>query len=221
MKHFTKITAHAGCEHTQPNTKESLLTALHSGADSFEVDVRKNTQGELVLSHDPLAKETEYFKLTRVFEILSAYPETYINCDLKETGLTEKVLEMAKSMQIAHRLILSGSVDLHLPAEKRPYAYGADLYLNAELLVQDLNTPMDVIAHSKIILLGALALKAALNIDYRLISSEFLYLCKAQGIKVSAWTLDEPEDIQHFLRMGLDNITTNAVQLACRMRDGL
>ena len=46
------ITAHSGCDGTPENSLEFLRTALQSEADAVEVDVRKNGEGKLILSHD-------------------------------------------------------------------------------------------------------------------------------------------------------------------------
>ncbi len=46
------ITAHAGCEGTEPNSRESIVAAYNSPADIVEVDVRVSTDGVAFLMHD-------------------------------------------------------------------------------------------------------------------------------------------------------------------------
>ena len=51
------ITAHSGCDETPENSLEFLRTALQSEADAVEVDVRRNGEGKLILSHDETQKD--------------------------------------------------------------------------------------------------------------------------------------------------------------------
>jgi glycerophosphoryl diester phosphodiesterase len=46
------ITAHAGCQGTEPNSRESIIAAYHSPADIVEVDVRASREGVVFLMHD-------------------------------------------------------------------------------------------------------------------------------------------------------------------------
>jgi len=46
------ITAHAGCEGTEPNSRESIVAAYNSPADIVEVDVRVSADGVVFLMHD-------------------------------------------------------------------------------------------------------------------------------------------------------------------------
>jgi len=49
---YTLITAHTGCDDTLPNTLESVISGIESGADFVEVDVRSTLDGIAVLFHD-------------------------------------------------------------------------------------------------------------------------------------------------------------------------
>lgn len=53
------ITAHAGCQDTVPNSRESIVAAYHSAADIIEVDIRASADGVVFLMHDeaPAAAE--------------------------------------------------------------------------------------------------------------------------------------------------------------------
>ncbi len=46
------ITAHAGCQGTEPNSRESIVAAYNSPADIVEVDVRASMDGVVFLMHD-------------------------------------------------------------------------------------------------------------------------------------------------------------------------
>ncbi len=46
------ITAHAGCQGTEPNSRESIVAAFNSPADIVEVDIRASADGVVFLMHD-------------------------------------------------------------------------------------------------------------------------------------------------------------------------
>ena len=87
------ITAHSGCDETPENSLEFLRTALQSEADAVEVDVRKNGEGKLILSHDETQKDA--VTLEEAFRMIQGVPKKKINCDLKQKGLEEEIYRLA------------------------------------------------------------------------------------------------------------------------------
>ena len=61
------ITAHTGCLGTKANSLDSLRAALESGANAVEFDVRFQTDGTPVLSHDAVQ---DYGKSPRLADAL-------------------------------------------------------------------------------------------------------------------------------------------------------
>lgn len=89
-----EITAHSGCDGTPDNSMEFVRYALASEGNCLEADIRRNRDGELILSHDETAEEA--VRLGQVFELLKEKPEKRINCDLKTPGLEIPVYQLAK-----------------------------------------------------------------------------------------------------------------------------
>ena len=52
-----EITAHSGCDGTPDNSMEFVRYALASEGNCLEADIRRNRDGELILSHDETAEE--------------------------------------------------------------------------------------------------------------------------------------------------------------------
>lgn len=63
-----EITAHSGCDGTPDNSMEFVRYALASEGNCLEADIRRNRDGELILSHDETAEEA--VRLGQVFELL-------------------------------------------------------------------------------------------------------------------------------------------------------
>ena len=103
-----EITAHSGCDGTPDNSMEFVRYALASEGNCLEADIRRNRDGELILSHDETAEEA--VRLGQVFELLKEKPEKRINCDLKTPGLEIPVYQLAKEYGVEGQLIYSGTV---------------------------------------------------------------------------------------------------------------
>lgn len=105
------ITAHSGCDETPENSLEFLRTALQSEADAVEVDVRKNGEGKLILSHDETQKDA--VTLEEAFRMIQGVPKK-INCDLKQKGLEKEIYRLALEHEMERRLIFTGDVNPEL-----------------------------------------------------------------------------------------------------------
>ena len=51
-----------------------------------------------------------------------------------------------------------------------------------------------------------------LDIDFRVLTPEYVEQLHANGIKVNVWTVNAPEDAQRLIDMGVDFITTNILE---------
>lgn len=134
------ITAHAGMDGTMPNSRENLLAALYSQADTIEIDVRCDKRGILYLHHDPLnstvseGEKDMLLTLDEAFDLVLRYADKKINCDLKEDGLEEAVHSLAVHYDMQHRLLYTGTVDFS--AYEKPWQRDVQVYFNWERLQQ-------------------------------------------------------------------------------------
>lgn len=217
------ITAHAGCENTVPNSESSLRAALSLHPDAVEVDVRRNGDGTLVLSHNPIGASGIDCTLERALDLVKAAPEIQINCDLKEPGLEEAVLELARSRDALDRVILTGTVR---PEAVKALQKSLLVYLNLECLIPE----RDFAAYRGPLLSGReldLLFRRAeqygvgvINLSYQLCSEELQERAWEKGMGLSVWTVDDPALLEKLIPLGFRNVTTRTVRTALRLRDG-
>ena len=130
-----EITAHSGCDGMPDNSMEFVRYALASEGNCLEADIRRNRDGELILSHDET--EEEAVRLGQVFELLKEKPEKRINCDLKTPGLEIPVYQLAKEYGVEGQLIYSGTVSSFF-MKARPEKYPeVRVYWNIENLIPE------------------------------------------------------------------------------------
>jgi glycerophosphoryl diester phosphodiesterase len=220
MKTF--ITAHSGADGRPDNSMEYVQYAIASSADALEVDVRRAADGCLRLAHDEAALDAP--ALADVLARVAKHPSIKINCDLKTAGLEEAVCQLAAEAGLAGRVILTGTVD----AEKAPGLRDtAEIYLNMEEYVQDLYLGFREFPDFDLRAAEAIAgtcLKNGIktvNVYQGIVTRRMIETLAAQGIGLSVWTVDVPQEAQWFLSRGVTNITTRTLQTALDLRAAL
>lgn len=229
MENQTNITAHSGCDGTEDNSLKFVDYVLQTEADCLEVDVRAAADGTLVLGHDAIGGMP--VKLADVFQRLRGKSEVKINCDLKEPGLEPSVYALAEQYNVESQLIYSGAVNPETLDKKQALFPKAEIYLNIEQLVPMLETVQAGGAMEQSVLSKALkeALQKAtrydclscINMEYHLLSDETIEKLKELGLRASAWTVNEAEDLCRLLRAGITNITTRSLKKALALRSEL
>lgn len=242
-----QVLAHRGASADAPeNTLAAFREAVRQGADGVELDVMRCGSGELVVCHDAwldrLAGEhveiasTPLGQLRRLdvgrrfgsafvgeriptlAEVLAVLPRAAVcNVELKcetvrDHGLAWKVAREIRRSEAGQDLVLSSFNPFSL-ARARLYAPR----LPAAMLVEvSQNLPLREVATRA---LGA----AALHVDHPLCTAENVRRWHGCGLKVAAWTVDAPEDVERCCAAGVDALITNqpAATLAVIARLGL
>ena len=201
----TIITAHSGCENTEPNSLEFLHAAMASGVEALEVDVRMADE-RLYLYHDEPENPAACLSLQVMFELVEPAENLLLNLDLKTEGLAVPCLELAKTYGLTSRIVFTGTCDT--PRE-RIRAYGAEVWRN-RWIMDSLNEGI------------ALNLQdgtPSLNVYHKLVTARTQRKLRENGLFFSAWTVDDEKRMRELFAMGIGNLTTRRPLLAKRVRE--
>lgn len=216
------ITAHTGADGMPDNSLEYVRYALMTNADALEVDIRPVDDGTLVISHDEAGLDV--VPLAKVFSLIAAHPSMKVNCDLKVAGLEERVFRMAVTCGLSGRLIYSGTVDAGLYSHSELLRENVEIYLNVEEYVPGLYRNYRDIPNFELQVAARMAETChangirMINIHQWLVTRRLIEVLAKEGIGVSAWTVNEPAELEWFLRSGVANITTRNLQQALALR---
>lgn len=210
----TLITAHSGCDGTPDNSLEFISYALQCGADALEVDVRAAEDGTLYLSHD--RTDAACPKLSQAFQMLRSSPMR-INCDLKQPGLEEAVLALAASQGVAGQLLFSG--DVSTERMRRDPEVRSRTLLNVRPIL-----PTEGVSETERHLDGLIETcracgAAVINVSYEMCTDPVLERLRAEGIGVSAWTVNEEAEARRLLDWGICNITSRRPGMVLALRE--
>lgn len=226
QKHAPKIIAHRGfCKRHIENTIPALRAAAAEGAEMVEMDVHETRDGRFIVHHDSaLNHHTPPFRYL-TYEQIQKLTENDDRCPLLSDCLTA-IGSMPADLEIKR---CENVNNLFGELEKSPPPPGSvvssfDLPLLGNLYAEGINLP--------ILLLITISIRQALWRNVRSavfcvipkLLPEFLYgvaldhciahkrligRFKGNGSRVFVWTVNEPEEIEKIISMGVDGIITD------------
>ena len=216
----TRACAHRGdSSRHRENTLPSVSSAIEAGAEFVEIDVRLSRDGAVVVLHDPT--------LLRLWGVASAVGDMTWS-ELQALGseehrlalLTEVIelfrdsastlvidMETAEPAVAAHEIAAASGVpivwcgDLLAMREIRSLDAGARIWMPWNELHSPTAKDIDGLSPEYI------------NSNFHYITEELVRDIHALGYLVSTWTLDIEATIRWAIKMGVDSVTTNQLEL--------
>lgn len=219
-----KIIAHRGASgHAPDNTIKAIDQALLSPADAIEVDVYLNNSTELVVTHERWLQRTtngfgcvqstpmsqiltfdagEGEKIPTLWQILSTIAgKCEVNIELKGTNTARKTIDIlhraTQELKFTYEQFLISSFNHHLLKEVHQLMPALKLgALTASLPIHYAEFAEEVHAF-------------AVCVDVDFISAPFIHDAHNRNLKIYAYTVNEPEDIESLFELQVDGIFTN------------
>ncbi len=220
----TDIFAHRGSWHlARENTVEAFAAARDLGADGVELDVRRTSDGEVVVHHDaevagvgPIAQLTSAELpewLPTLGEALDASRSMLVNVEVKRSGngrgtedddlLALEVASVLDSRSDAPRIVVS-SFSLAIVDVVRSSARS----LATALLVGPAEDPFRALAtaveHGH----------GGMHPFFESVDDALVKAAKAAHVAIRTWTVDDPDRIAALGALGVDAVITNDVAAA-------
>ena len=198
------------------NTLPAFAAAVEAGADMIELDVRCTSDGHAVVVHDPTldrlwgvsrrvgdlaVEDVRGLGIPDLADALAAIPaHVQVMVDYEERAVAEPALDAVIASGALERCLFSGDCyDGHRAIRRQaPDARIACTW-----------TSEAPVADALLDELGAEYWNPNGNVLAR--APEQIERMHARGTLVSVWTIDRREDMEHFLRLGVDAVITNRV----------
>ncbi len=238
-----KIWAHRGASGYAPeNTLEAFELAIRQGADGVELDVHMSADGQLIVTHDetiervsdghgmiarmtlaelrhftfnrthPQYRDARVPTLREVFALMKP-AGLMVNVELKTgyvryPGIERACIDLAKEMGMTERVYYS-SFNHHslLTVKAMDASLPCGLLYDATMV-----RPWDYAR--------ALGMDALHPEFHELLEADEVPACRALGIKIHTWTVNDAEDIRWVLDAGADAVITNYPDRAKALCDG-
>lgn len=212
------------------NTVEAFRLALEAGLDGLETDVQRTADGALVLHHDdaladgaavaslPSADLRERAphvpELDDLVGVMLEFPTAVLNLELKaavpvDDGRAADLCSHLAAWPVAvvERTWVS-TFDAELLQQMAENLVGAGLNVPLAFLVAQ---------PSSLPLVPSLPL-AAVHPHHALVTSERMHEWRVLGLKVNAWTVNDPELAARLLALGVDGLIGDDPELLLAQR---
>jgi hypothetical protein len=201
---MTYITAHSGSDQTEENSLRFVEFFRDKPVDALEIDVRKNSRGQLVLNHDQLVVGEDYLSLN-TFLIAMKGTSLKLNCDLKESNLEIGVFELAQRHNKWSDILLSGNVD-----PKYLKNWPTQLLMNIENAVDPRKTYAEWDEGTVIEGMEHLAKQGAkiINMPEELFTEKIYETGQALAVDFSLWTVNDLNRIEELVAKNIYNVTS-------------
>jgi glycerophosphoryl diester phosphodiesterase len=234
MKHDVLVIAHRGASDLLPdNTIESFDRALVEKADMLELDVRKTSDGQLVLYHDWYMKPVDNsyrnqgfskpashasysqlydcclndgFQLAILEDVLARYGgKISINIELKAGGYEKEVVDLVHKYDLAGSVVLSSFF---------PWVIMKLKDIDSEIKTGWIVGQEQVLSVNRLArtILGFIFKKVkahSAHFHYEIITPEIIYKFHRWEVPIYAWTVNDIDIMKHLIELGVDGIITN------------
>jgi glycerophosphoryl diester phosphodiesterase len=222
------VVAHRGVPCVAPeNSLAGIEAALGHDVDIVEVDVAER-RGELVLAHsdDVAGPDSPRLAEALAFFARRAASQVGIQLDLKPHGAEARVVAELREHGLVDRALVSSTFREVLRAVRAlepslstglgyPYdrAQVAERRLLPEPVIRGALSALRMMLPARIVGLAQAAQADVVTLHHLVISTVTLERCRAHGIAVFAWTVNERPALDRVLSLGVDGVVTDDPRL--------
>jgi glycerophosphoryl diester phosphodiesterase len=223
------VIGHKGASKTEPeNTLKAFKRAIELEADFIELDVQFSKDKEIVVSHDynieritgqniyinkMTVKELKQYdigegeSIPTLKEVISlTNGKIGLQIELKEVGTGKVVIDMLREANLIDSTIISSFIHNELLEIKK---IEPRVRLGA-LISERVSTPSDLKKATKRIIKKKLF---AVHPHYKGVNRDLVEYAHNNNLKVNVWTVNEKEDIQRMIDIGVDGIIGDDIPL--------
>lgn len=210
-KNKINITAHAGCMGRSLDSVKAMEIGIKYGANIIEIDLNIDSSKKLILSHDAPKVECIYESFETALEILKNKQNILLNIDVKNTEVLKYIKNVILKFELLDRVFLTGLTYKDIISNKE---FLEDIYYFINLDDTDIKDKN----YKKIINEIKSENFLGININYKFIDVGLVSFIKENNILVAAWTVDDTYEMERLIKLNVNSITTNRVDI---LRDKL
>jgi glycerophosphoryl diester phosphodiesterase len=210
---------HRGAAGLAPaNSLEAVEAALACGVDGVEIDV-VSVEGRLVAAHSAGEAGPSSPPLEDALALVAA-SDAFLLCDVKEAGREAELVALLQRHALAERTVVASFLGevLRATAALEPGLTLARSYPDDRLGVSE-HLPDAAIEAGLAALRRALPYRiarmlrapgaTAATLHHRVISPPLVARCRALGVPILAWTVNDREALERAEALGVDGVITD------------
>ncbi len=227
MAKFYNVGHRGASAYEHENTIISLEDAITRRADMLEFDVRQTADGAIILFHDWAIKTSsgqrklisnitidelsqtardQGYEIAFFEEVLKRFGTRIpLNIEIKVGGFESEIVRLLQEYPLAYEPTLSSFFPWVVIRLKRIN----DNLKTALILGQERVHKFNILARPVVRKLVWTMGIGAIHLQETIVSPAVVKNLIQNGVSVFVWTVDDPDEMRRFLRMGVDGIITN------------
>ena len=221
---MTLIIGHRGASKAfQENTIEAFVGAAEAGADWVELDIRRTSDGEIVVHHDPHTSDGALIAATKAADLpnhISTLGDVLDACGDMGVNIEIKNDADEQDYDPAH-LMVARTVEVARAKLQRETTLITSFDMGAINAVRDIdsNMPTGLLTSESLgaeIAVGRASAHGhvAINPSDEVVTPKWIAEAEEAGLALYVWTVDDPARMTELANMGVDGIITNDPALA-------
>jgi glycerophosphoryl diester phosphodiesterase len=230
-----KIVAHRGASKAErENTLEAFHAALAQGADMVELDVRRTSDGKLIIHHDPhvvteagtthVIAELQAVDLPphvpTLTQALDACAGMEVNVEIKNDAtepdfdatrsLADAVVEVLRARSDCDQMLISS---FDYATIQRVRVLAPEIKTGFLIVVPEVDSALEAPLTSYINRIADDG-HVAIHPHRYAATAELIEAAHARNLAVNVWTVDKPEELRALSALGVDALITNTPEAA-------
>lgn len=228
MQSRVAVIAHRGASRAErENTLDAFIRAGEMGADAVELDVRRTSDGVLVVHHNPHLHDGRLIAATAhrdipanvptLGEALDACDGMWVNVEIKndpeepDFDATDSIADETMALLLARRTDDRWVIScFRVETVDRCRAIAPTIRTAWLCSVPPPDAAEQMAAKGH----------AALHPWVHALDRPLIDACHSMGVQVNTWTCDDPVRMAELIEWGIDGICTNVPDVALRVRAG-
>ena len=228
---FMAFAHRGGTEFAPENTYEAFSAAVDNGYKYLETDVHPNADENLMAFHDPtLDRVTNHigkirdftsqelkkirvndkFKIPFLEDLLDSFSQNYFSIDMKSDESVRPLIRVVKKMNAIDRVCFASFNQHRLDYVREEFNNKCITSMGPREIVKTKLCSIFSIKHNVLPLISSLPIK---RYKIGLLNKRHIDFLKSLNIKVIAWTINDANEIDRLIDLGVDGIMTDNISV--------
>ena len=228
---FMAFAHRGGTEFAPENTYEAFSAAVETGYKYLETDVHPNADEKLMAFHDPtLDRVTNYrgkirdftsqelkkirvndkFQIPFLEDLLDSFSQNYFSIDMKSDESVIPLIKLVRKMNAIDRVCFASFNQQRLDYVREEFSNKCISSMGPKEIVKTKLSSIFNIKHDVLPFISSLPIK---RYKIELLNKRHIDFLKSLNIKVIAWTINDANEINRLISLGVDGIMTDNISV--------
>ena len=228
---FMAFAHRGGTEFAPENTYEAFSSAVDIGYKYLETDVHPNADNKLMAFHDPTVDRVtnhkgricdftsselkkirvkEKFQIPFLENLIESFSQNFFSIDMKSDQSVKPLIQLVKSMNVVDRVCFASFSQDRLNYVREEFDNRCITSMGPKEIIK---TKILSLINFKMRIAPKISSLPIARYKIKLLDKRHIDFLKSLNIKVIAWTINDVEEINKLINLGVDGIMTDNISV--------